>query len=173
MFSFTHISHYHIWGLYTEIHNAMKNFNFSFIVIETSILARTRASSLRLPPLFSVHLSADFHEILSKHSNLGSVSTILKAIVLKDKKELHIYLEWHTHTSLFSGKVSLRGRNLQVHNEWSFSPMTLRFSWCRNWKRDEFMFNFITLTITIWTQAKYDNKLLHDFTKFQVQKTFR
>jgi len=35
------------------------------------------------------------------------------------------------------------------------------------------MFNFITLTITIWTQAKHDYNLLHDSTKFQVQKTFR
>ena len=31
------------------------------------------------------------------------------------------------------------------------------------------MFNFITLTITIWTQAK----LLHDFTNLEVQKTIR
>jgi len=29
------------------------------------------------------------------------------------------------------------------------------------------MFNFITLTITIWTQAKYDYKLLHDFHKLR------
>jgi len=31
------------------------------------------------------------------------------------------------------------------------------------------MFNFITLTITIWNQCK----LLYDFTKFRFQKTFR
>jgi len=35
------------------------------------------------------------------------------------------------------------------------------------------MFNFITLSITIWTQPKYDYKLVHNVTNLKVQKTFR